>query len=83
VHALHHPVALRVVKVVSTCLMPRLVQAPAHKAEVNCALLSVVTVAGTPASTHVVDLSMMVNGYMWPSEEADRGPTRSTCTWEK
>jgi hypothetical protein len=86
--------------------MPRLVQAAAHNAEVNCAPLSVVTVAGTPkhatqlamkasvhvlasmlrrrtASTHLVDLSMMVNRYTWPPEEAGRGPTRSTCTWEK
>jgi hypothetical protein len=78
-------------------LMPRLVQAPVHKAEVNWAWapLSVVTVAGTPkratqlamkasvhvlasmlrrgtASTHLVDLSMMVNRYTWPSEEASR-----------
>jgi hypothetical protein len=34
------------------------------------------------ASTHQVDLSMAVNMYMWPSEEAGKGPTRSTCTWE-
>jgi hypothetical protein len=34
------------------------------------------------ASTHLVDLSIMVNRYMWLSEEAGRGPTRSTCTWE-
>ncbi len=34
------------------------------------------------ASTHAVDLSMAVNRYTWPSEEAGRGPTRSTCTWE-
>jgi hypothetical protein len=86
--------------VVSTCLMPRLVQAADHNAEVNCALLSIVTVAGMPkcasqlamrvsvqvlamasmlrrgtASIHLVDLSMMVNRYTWPSEEAGRGPT--------
>jgi hypothetical protein len=76
--------------------MPRLVQAAAHNAEVNCAPLSVVTVAGMPkhatqlamkasvhvlasmlrrgtASTHLVDLLMMVNRYTWPSEEAGRG----------
>ena len=34
------------------------------------------------ASNHLVDLSMMVNRYTWPSEEAVRGPTRSMCTWE-
>ncbi len=27
------------------------------------------------ASTHLVDLSMAVNRYTWPSEEAARGPT--------
>jgi hypothetical protein len=32
------------------------------------------------ASNHLVDLSMMVSRYTWPSEEAGRGPTRSTCT---
>jgi hypothetical protein len=50
--------------------MPRLVQAPIHKAEVNCAPLSVVTVAGTPkratqlamkASVHVL-ASMLRRG---------------------
>jgi len=89
----------------STCLMPRLMQADVHSVEVNWAPLSVVTVAGTPkratqlamtASTrvlasmlhrgtvlnHLVDLSMIVSRYMWPSEEAGRGTTRSTCTWE-
>jgi hypothetical protein len=34
------------------------------------------------ASTHLVDLSMAVNRYTRPSEEAGRGPTRSTCTLE-
>ncbi len=32
------------------------------------------------ASNHLVDLSMMVSRYTWPSEEAGRVPTRSTCT---
>ncbi len=34
------------------------------------------------ASTHLDDLSVAVNRYSWPSEEAGEGPTRSTCTWE-
>jgi hypothetical protein len=34
------------------------------------------------ASNHLVDLSMMVSRYTCPSEEAGRGPTKSTCTWE-
>ncbi len=90
---------------VSTCLIPRLVQADVHRAEVNWVPLSVVTVSGTPkhatqlemkasthvlasmflrgtASNHLVDLSMMVSRYTCPSEEAGRGPTKSTCTWE-
>ncbi len=90
---------------VRTYLMPRLVQAPLHKAEVNWAPLSVVTTAGAPkyttqlamkwsvhvlasmlrrgtASTHQVDLSMMVKRYTWLSEEAGSVPTRSMCTWQ-
>jgi hypothetical protein len=85
--------------------MPRLVQADVHRAEVNWAPLSVVTVTATPkhatqlemkasahvlasmlhrglVSNHLVDLSMMVSRYTWLSEEAGRGPTMSTCTWE-
>jgi hypothetical protein len=78
--------------------MPRLVQADDHRAEVNWVPLSMVTVSGTPkratqlevkastqvlaASNHLVDLSMMVSRYTCPSEEAGRGPTKSTCTWE-
>jgi hypothetical protein len=34
------------------------------------------------ASNHLVDLSMMVNRYTCPSEEAGSGPTKSTCMWE-
>ncbi len=34
------------------------------------------------ASNHMVDLSMMVSRYTCPFEEAGRGPTKSTCTWE-
>ena len=35
------------------------------------------------ASSHLDDLSTMVNRYLNPSVEAGRGPTRSTCTWVK
>jgi hypothetical protein len=92
--------------VVSTCLIPRLVQAPVHKAEVNWTSLSVLIVAGTPkcatqlvmkasvhvmasmllrrtASTHLVDLLMMVNRYTWPLEESGLPGPRArgrTCT---
>jgi hypothetical protein len=34
------------------------------------------------AYTHLVALLLMANRYTWPSDEADRGPTRSTCMWE-
>jgi hypothetical protein len=34
------------------------------------------------ASTRLDDLSMAVNRYTWPSEEAGKGPTRSTYTRE-
>jgi hypothetical protein len=34
-----------------------------------------------PSFTHLVNLSMAVYRYMWPSEEARRGPTRSMCMW--
>jgi hypothetical protein len=34
------------------------------------------------ASNHLVDLSMMVSRYTWPSEEAGRRPNKSSCTWE-
>jgi hypothetical protein len=33
-------------------------------------------------SAHLVDLLMAVNRCKWRSEEAGRGPTRSTCMWE-
>ncbi len=33
------------------------------------------------AFIHLVDLSMAVNRYMWPSEESGRGATRSTGMW--
>jgi hypothetical protein len=35
-----------------------------------------------PFSAHLVGLLMTVNRCKWHSEEAGRGLTRSTCTWE-
>ncbi len=35
------------------------------------------------ASSHLDDLSTIVNKYLNPSADAGRGPTRSTCTWVK
>ncbi len=68
VHPLNHPIALRVVSneaAVSMCLMPWLVQEPVHKAEVNCAPLSDVTVAGTPKCAF--QLVMKVSVHMLAS----------------
>ncbi len=44
-------------------------------------VLASMFLSGT-ASNYLVDLSMMVSRYTCPSEEAGRGPTKSTCTWE-
>jgi hypothetical protein len=35
------------------------------------------------ASSHLDDLSTIVNNYLKPSADVGRGPTRSTCTWVK
>jgi hypothetical protein len=68
VHPLKHPIVLRVVSseaAVSMCLMPWLEQEPVHKAEVNCAPLSDVTVAGTPKCAF--QLVMKVSVHMLAS----------------
>ena len=35
------------------------------------------------AASHLELRSMIVSRYQWPAHGVGRGPTRSTCTWEK
>jgi len=49
--------------------------------KVSMHMLASMLCRGT-ASTHLIDLSMMVNRFTWLSEETSRGPTRSTSKWK-
>jgi hypothetical protein len=65
--------------VVTVSGMPKRATQLAIKASTH--VLASIFLIGT-ASNHLVDLLMMVSRYKWSSEEAGRGPTKSTCTWE-
>jgi hypothetical protein len=56
---------------------------PKHAAQFarNVPMHVVTSIIPWLTSNHLVDLSI-VGKYAWPSDEAGRGPTRSTCTWK-
>ncbi len=70
--------------VVSTCLMSRRLQVPNHKAEVNWAPLSIVTMTGMPKCANQLAMKASVHVLAPCCAEGQLPPTWLTCpSWSK